>query len=93
MTRTLRQHGRAIALLAGREVFRKHSENSAQQKEREECPLLVRLGTLIHPNPMAAQVRLKTPASRAFLRPGAQLRPAATRRTRTQIIWRLSRFR
>jgi len=57
MTRTRRRRWHAIALLAGREVFRKHSENSVHQKVREECPLLVRLGTLIHPNHMPAQGR------------------------------------
>ena len=64
MTRTRRRRWHAIALLAGREVFRKHSENSVHQKVREECPLLVRLGTLIHPNQMPAQGRVETPADR-----------------------------
>ena len=61
MTRTLRRHGRAIALLARREVFRKLSKSSDQQRVREECPLLVQLGTLIHPNQMAARGRLLSP--------------------------------
>ena len=60
MTRTRRRRWHAIALLAGREVFRKHIENSVHQKVREECPLLVRLGTLIHPNQMPAQGRKHT---------------------------------
>jgi len=34
MTRTLRRHGRAIALLAGRKVFRKLGKNSVHQKVR-----------------------------------------------------------
>ena len=59
MTRTWRRRWHAIALLAGRKVFRKLSENSVHQKVRE-CPLLVRLGTLIHPNQMPAQGRFET---------------------------------